>query len=90
MKTTVEIADGLLQEAKAVAHEQKITLRELIEDGLRLALEQKRKPKKPFRLKDGSFRGQGMVKDFTWPELRDIIYEGHGGNPLLPDTDDRG
>lgn len=55
MKTTVEIADGLLREAKAVARKRHTTLRELLEEGLRLELERRRQPRKPFRLKDGSF-----------------------------------
>ena len=36
-------------------------------------------PKKPFKLRDASFHGDGMVKDFTWDEIMEIIYEGRGG-----------
>jgi len=41
------------------------------------------KTRKPFKLKDGSFKGgTGMVKDYSWDEIRDMIYEGRGGNPV--------
>lgn len=52
MKTTVELTDALLREAKRVAHERGTTLRALIEDGLRRVLDDL--PRKPFRLRDGS------------------------------------
>jgi hypothetical protein len=38
MKTTLNIHDALLQEAKAFAARQQVTLTRLIEDGLRLRL----------------------------------------------------
>lgn len=83
----MEIADGLFREAKACAAGRGVPLRALIEEGLRAMVEQGRKPKPKFKLRDGSFQGPaGMVKDFTWPEIMDIIYEGRGGNP----RDDRG
>lgn len=82
MKTTVEIADGLLADAKLLAREQKITLRELIEDGLRFKLAQERAPRPAFQLKDASFKGgHGMGKDFSWDEIMEITYEGRGGMP---------
>ena len=43
MKTTIDIADTLLLEAKALASEQHTTLRELVEDGLRQAIKRRRK-----------------------------------------------
>ncbi|MGH9416770.1 MAG: hypothetical protein ACRD01_09105 [Terriglobales bacterium] len=88
MKTTVEIADALLDEAKAIAVRDKVTLRTLIENGLRTVIERDREPKPPFKLRDASWGHGGMVKDFTWDEIMDIIYEGRGGNP--EPTDDRG
>jgi hypothetical protein len=78
VKTTVEIADSLFEEAKSVAKERGITLRELIEGGLRQSLRQRQALSTPFRLKDGSFKGKGLQKDFTWPEMRHAIYEGRG------------
>jgi hypothetical protein len=75
MKTTVEIPDVLFKEAKRYAAEHDLTFREVVETGLRRVLHEKQKP---FRLKRIPFKGTGMVKDFTWDEIRDILYEGHG------------
>jgi hypothetical protein len=77
MKTTVEIADALLDEAKAYAADRGLTLRQLIEEGLRSTLQ--RKPRTRFRLRDGSFGGKGLKEGaFTWPEIRQRAYEGRG------------
>jgi hypothetical protein len=77
VKTTVEIPDALFAEAKSLAREKGLTLRQLIEEGLRESLREHRKRKPKFRLKDGSVPGK-MVRDYTWEEIRDIIYEGRG------------
>jgi mRNA-degrading endonuclease RelE of RelBE toxin-antitoxin system len=76
MKTTVEIADSLLEEAKKLATERSTTLRQIIEEGLRNVLNQR--PKKPFRLRDGSFGRGGMRRPMNWEEIRDEIYKGRG------------
>ena len=78
MKTTVEISDSLFREARQYAHRHDLTFREVVEAGLRRVVSAD-KSSAPFRLEKRSFRGNGMVKDFSWPELRSIIYEGHGG-----------
>ena len=80
MKTTVEITDALLEEAKRVASQESSTLRELIEDGLRRSLED-RKRKKSFHLRRASFRGKGLQPGVSsdWDRLREIAYEGRGG-----------
>jgi hypothetical protein len=80
MKTTVEIADSLLSEAKRAAERQHTTVRALIEEGLRRVLEE-RKQRPGFRLRKASFRGQGFqahVADGSWEKIRTLIYEGHG------------
>lgn len=76
MKTTVEIADSLLHDAKQLAVARSVTLRQLIEEGLRsmLAAQQPQ----GFRLRDGSFGKGGMIRDMSWDEIRDEIYEGRG------------
>ncbi|MEW6273431.1 MAG: type II toxin-antitoxin system VapB family antitoxin [Thermodesulfobacteriota bacterium] len=81
MKTTVEIADALLEEAKALATRERTTLRELIESGLRAVLRERR-GKTKFRLRDASFAGRGLQPEFRdagWNEIRDAAYEGRGG-----------
>lgn len=81
MKTTVEIADALGAEAKRVAAEEGTTLRALIEAGLRLVLEERRK-KGAFELRDASFRGCGLQPEFRevgWDRLREAAYGRRGG-----------
>jgi hypothetical protein len=79
MKTTVEISDALLKEAKEFAAREGTSVRALIEAGLRSQLETS---KKQFRLRDGSFRGKGLRpewRDVSWQSIIDASYEGRGG-----------
>ena len=77
MKTTLEISDPLLREARKIAARDKTTLRALVEQGLRLIVSEKKKDK-PFRLRDASVGGKGLHPDVagkSWDEIRDMIYE---------------
>ena len=78
MKTTVEIADSLLCEAKRAAAKERTTVRALVEEGLRRVLEEhRRKPR--FRLRDASSGKGGLqpdVEEGSWERLRDLIYWG--------------
>lgn len=79
MKTTIEIADGLLRQAKALARREGTTVRALVEAGLRAVLREERaRPR--FVLRDASFGGKGLRPEFEerWDEIRDAIYEGRG------------
>lgn len=76
MKTTVEIADSLLAEARKLAVARSTTLRQIIEEGLRNVIETK--PAQPFRLRDGSFGRRGMRRKMTWEEIREESYQGRG------------
>lgn len=81
MKTTIDISDSLLQEAKKLAVEQNVTLRSIFEQGLREILS-KEKTSHVFKLRKASFKGKGMQEEFLgrdWRKIRDSIYEGHGG-----------
>ncbi len=81
MKTTVEIPDDLLQEAKAVAAAEDITLRSLIEEGLRWVLSIRRKKTERFALREGRVAGSGVrdgVDEGNWEQIRDQIYDGRG------------
>ena len=81
MKTTVEIADSLLEEARKVAARQGITVRALIEEGLRRVLAE-RKRRGAFRLRKATFKGEGLqpqVAGASWQRIRDLAYEGRGG-----------
>jgi hypothetical protein len=81
MKTTIEISDAILEQAKAVATGEGVTLRSLVEEGLRRVL-QARQHEGEFQLRDASFSGKGLqpqVRDGSWERIREIIYEGRGG-----------
>jgi hypothetical protein len=80
MKTTVEISDPLLREVRKLAARQGVTLRTLIERGLRRVVADAN-PAKPFRLRRASFRGKGLQPEFqgaSWERLRDAAYQDHG------------
>lgn len=80
MKTTIEVSDSLLAEARAAAAREKTTLRALVERGLRKTLDERRK-EGPFKLRRATFRGKGLrpeVGEGSWARLRDVIYEGRG------------
>lgn len=80
MKTTVEISDPLLREARKLAMREGVTLRTLVERGLRRVVDERR-PGSPFKLRRASFKGQGLqvdLHDASWDKLRDLAYEGRG------------
>lgn len=81
MKTTIEISDPLLRQAKRLAAREGTTLRDMVERGLRLVVHDE-KPAPPFRLRRASFKGHGLREEMrgqTWAQLRRLAYEGHGG-----------
>ncbi len=77
MKTTVEIADPLFAEAKAEARRRGVTVRSLIEDGLRRVIADPVPDR--YVLPDLSY-GTGGPTDVwlttTWEEKLEMIYEG--------------
>ena len=78
MKITVEISPALLLEAKALAREQQTTLKSLLEEGIRLALDRRRRRVKPFQLRmPVAHLGRPLISD--WASVREFIYEGRGG-----------
>jgi Arc/MetJ family transcription regulator len=81
MKTTIEIADPLLEEARRVAARDGTTVRSLVEQGLRQVLGARGRRGK-FRLRKASFRGRGLqpgVREPGWERIREMAYEGRGG-----------
>ena len=82
MKTTVELADDLAREAKEYASRHGLTLRAVIEEGIRSTIRGERGARVRFVLRDASVDGAGLRPEFrdeTWPGLRDAAYEGRGG-----------
>jgi hypothetical protein len=77
MKTTIEIGDALLDEARAVAVADGTTLRALVEEGLRASLATRRSHP-PYVLPDLATGEGGLVRGLQWHDwnrLRDLIYE---------------
>ena len=80
MKTTVELPDSLLREAKRAASRERTTVRALIEQGLRTVLSD-RKHGAAFTLRKASFRGDGLVAGRSlrdWDAVRDLAYAERG------------
>lgn len=80
MKTTVEISDGLLREAKRVALRERTTVRALIEQGLRLVV-RGRSSAGRFVLRKASFKGDGLAPGRSlqdWDTIRDLAYSERG------------
>ena len=81
MKTTVELSDALLVEARKIAAREGVTMRTLIEEGLRHALSQHKRHGR-FRLRKATFKGRGLsaaARGAGWEQLREQAYEGRGG-----------
>ena len=80
MKTTVEISDTLLREVRQVAAREGVTLRNLVERGLRRVLAETR-DSAPFTLRRASFKGRGRqaeLREASWDMLRDLTYQDRG------------
>ena len=80
MKTTIEISDPLLREARKLAASEGVTLRTLVERGLRRVVSET-KPATPFKLRRASFEGEGLqgdCREASWDRVRDLAYEGRG------------
>ncbi|HEU5314542.1 MAG TPA: type II toxin-antitoxin system VapB family antitoxin [Chloroflexota bacterium] len=81
MKTTIDIADALLTEAKRVASAEGTTVRELVEDGLRRSLAERRRRRTPFRVRPVTFGGHGLrpeLEGASWEQILRLAYEGRG------------
>lgn len=81
MKTTIQIPDSLFEEARRVAQRERVTMRSLVEAGLRRVLDDHNKSG-GFRLRKATFRGKGLqpgLEGASWDRIRDASYEGRGG-----------
>ena len=80
MKTTIEIPDGLLDEARRLATARSTTVRALVVAGLRREIQEQSRRQR-FRLRDVSFGGKGLQPEVTegsWERLREMVYTGRG------------
>ena len=75
MRTTIELPDDLFRQAKITAARERVTLRSIVETGLRAELA--RRQASAYQMPDLSFGGSGMARGIDegdWPTIRDIIY----------------
>ena len=82
MKTTVDINDALMAQARQLAKERQQTLKSVLETALRQFLAAHAADKAAFRLRKRTFRGEGLhadIKEGDWAAIRERAYEGRGG-----------
>ncbi len=80
MKTTLDIQDELLARAKRHARRIGRPLRAVVEEGLRRVLAASGPPPR-YELPDLSVGREGArdpLEDYSWQDLRDIIYDERG------------
>ncbi|MEN8131366.1 MAG: DUF2191 domain-containing protein [Pseudomonadota bacterium] len=80
MKTTIDLSDELAKKAKAYAACKHITLRTVIEQGIRQVLRNDQSSPK-FKLRDASVGGNGLQKEYQgadWAKIREAAYKGRG------------
>lgn len=78
MKTTVNLPDALLDEARDTARRRGTTVTSLIESGLRVAISEQEGQPSPFTLHDASVDGTGLSTEFQdagWELLRAVSYD---------------
>ena len=80
MKTTIELPDELIEQARHVARQEGATLRALVAEGLQRSLEARRKAVRR-ELDFPSYGGSGLTEELQgapWSRIRDEIYREHG------------
>ena len=80
MKTTIELPDELVKQARRVAQRERASLRSLVEEGLQRSLEARRQAVRR-QLDFPSYGGSGLADEFQgakWSRIRDEIYREHG------------
>jgi len=81
MKTTVDIANNLLEEARKLAAQEGKTIKALVEEGLRKVLAERQRDQ-GFQLRKATFKGEGLQPDAagaSWERLREMAYGERGG-----------
>jgi len=75
MKTTVQIPDSLIKEARKLAAEEQTTLKALMEEGLRRIISEHRR-RGGFKLRKATFGGKGFhnhLKGAAWLESPGLL-----------------
>jgi hypothetical protein len=80
MKTTIELPEQLVEQARRVARKEGGTLRTLIEEGLQRSLAARRQAGAR-QLDFPTYGGSDLTDEFqgaAWSRIRDEIYQGRG------------
>lgn len=80
MKTTFDLPDELIEQARRAAQQEGSTLRALVEEGLQRSLEARRQSVRR-KLDFPSYGGGGLTAEFQgapWSRIRDETYREHG------------
>ncbi len=76
VKTTIDIASGLLMEAKERARREQTTLRALVEQGLRMVLSEPEASARPaFKPVTGRLEPLPGVDPYDWDAILDSVYD---------------
>ena len=75
MKTTIELPDALASDAKSLAHEQGVTLRELVVEGLRAELERRTQTGGRVDFHFPTHGGDGLQPGIEWTDLVELSYD---------------
>lgn len=81
MKTTIDIADNIMERSRQVVQAGNVTFRDLVEEGLLLVIDRREQAKKK-QIKPVTVKGNGLSDAFrnaSWDQIRHAAYEGHGG-----------
>jgi hypothetical protein len=82
MKTTIDMADPLLRRAKRLAARRGTTLKAVIENAVRAALEQEEGRRGAAPVRTHAVDGRGLQPGLSWNDwgtIRSLAYEGRGG-----------
>ncbi len=78
MKTTIELADAVGEQARRLAEREGTSLRALVEEGLRRVLDERGRRHR-FTLRNASFKGKGRNPALAgegWERIRELAYKG--------------
>lgn len=81
MKTTLDISDPILKQARSLAARKNTTLRAIVEQALRDTLARERQAVHVVKLRTRTFGGNGLQAGLSWDDwgtIRDLAYEGRG------------
>ena len=76
MKTSIEISSALEKPLRNVMAQKQVTMRSLVEEGLRIVLERYRAEANRYKLVDASFGGDGLLSgtDLSWESVERHVY----------------